>query len=76
MRVRIFVARVVPVLDRRDRRQRLRLPQLIFVDVGQADMADLALLFRATSAPIESSNGTSGSGRWSWYRGIWSSRRR
>ena len=42
-RLRATVGEVVAVLDRRDRRQLLGAPELLLGDVGQSDVADLAL---------------------------------
>jgi hypothetical protein len=45
-RVRPAVAGVVTILDRHNRGRRLRSTQLILVDVGQPNVADLALLLQ------------------------------
>ena len=44
--VRAAVAEVVAVLHRHDRRERLRPPELLLIDVADADVADLALLLQ------------------------------
>ena len=62
----LAVGDVVAVLDGDDRDDLLRAFELLGVDVGETDVADLLLLRSSASAPTESSIGTFGSTACSW----------
>ena len=60
------VGEVVAVLDGDDRRDGARTLELRAVDVADPDVADVPSACSSTSAPSDSSSGTSGSTTWSW----------
>ena len=61
----LALGEVVAILDGCDRDDSARLLELREIDVRDSDMLDLALRLRSSDrAPIDSSNGTAGSGMW------------